>query len=852
MSIASNCRARSAVVALACLLSTLGLVAPAFAQLTPDQEQARIDAVQREIERQGLDWTAGHTSVSALTGEAMRSRLGLLIPPEWDPDASGGGKGDLAPLENVPYGAIAAIAAKAASAAPPGFSGPPQPLPARWDWRELGGTTGVRDQGLCGSCWAFASTAATEAMIRVHTGLELDLSEQQLLSCNLYNYGCNGGWMTAGYKHFQRFGAASEACMPYLADDSAPCLQSQCTDRDYIAGYHAVVPTTRDLKMALLDGPLAVAMRVEDDFFTYTGGCYSHPDAGAPNHAVLLVGWDDGVCDGDGAWIAKNSWGTEWGEAGYFTIKYDNCSIGFGAEQVEYVPSAGVIITHTPPDDPLDGESAVTIAVTVMTPNRTLAPGSPVLRYRVAGGPFTSVTMSDGAGAGEYVAQIPEAPAVELVEYYIEAATVEGDTQTEPLAAPAMLHRLRFGQTVLYAFDGESGTGEWTHAPVTAGRKDQWHLSETSNHTPGGGHAWKCGPVADDDYDARLDAGLVTPIVTLPAGAELRIQHWIDAEKSPFEMGWAYDGGIVEVSLDEGQTWAQLTPVNGLPYRTLAGSAPGGPFGVGTAVFSGSEEWREERFDLSGIEGEAIFRFRFGSDGAVEFEGWCIDDIAVIGSPPGTPPVPVRLLGFEGVWSGPRVTLTWEVADVNEASGFHIERAPSLGGPFERRTQQMIPASEIHAPEPGPVAQGVQADGGFEYTDAAPDDWPGAYYRLIAVELDGRETTLGLASVTRGVQARRVMQPTLLPNVPNPFRGETVLRFELPTANANDPVSLEIYDLQGRLVARPIAAERLSAGTHLRPWDGRDAGGALANAGAYFVRLRAGEQIVTQTIALLR
>jgi flagellar hook assembly protein FlgD len=96
------------------------------------------------------------------------------------------------------------------------------------------------------------------------------------------------------------------------------------------------------------------------------------------------------------------------------------------------------------------------------------------------------------------------------------------------------------------------------------------------------------------------------------------------------------------------------------------------------------------------------------------------------------------------------------------------------------------------------------------------------------------------------------LRPALLPNVPNPFSASTLLGFELPEHNSETRISIEIYDLAGRLVARPVEGEALPAGTHLRPWDGRDATGALASAGAYFVKLRAGTEIVTQTIAMLR
>ncbi|MBM3316804.1 MAG: immune inhibitor A [Candidatus Eisenbacteria bacterium] len=835
-----------------------------MAQLTPQQEAARIAEIQRRIESRGLHWTAGRTALTALTWEEMQTRLGLRIPPEYGDIPSGGGKEDLAPgstgagaLEDVAPAAPApsmganagalGAGARAPSApeavalaapAPAGAAGPPFALPARWDWRELGGTTPARDQRRCGSCWAFAAIAAAESAIRIHSGEDVDLSEQQMLSCNLYGYGCDGGWMTAVYRHLRSTGGVTEACMPYTADDGAPCLQSQCAARRYLDGYRAVTTTTRDLKLALLRGPFAAAMAVSEDFSAYTGGCYSHPDARTPNHAILMVGWDDTLCGGEGAWICKNSWGTDWGEEGFFHLAYGNCSIGFGAEQVDYTPPSGIVIAHGVPEDPLSGAGGVELRAVVATPGETHAAGSPSLRYRVGGGAFAALPMAPTGEPNEFLAHIPAQLDGALVEYYFEAATLEGSEQTDPLAAPLHTHRLRFGYTVLYAFDGESGTAGWSHGPVTDGRGDQWHLSTQRNHTPGGSRCWKCGPVGRDNYQPLLDAGLVTPAITLPAQAMLRFHHWIDAERSPFELGWAYDGGIVEISLDGGQSWTQLAPVNEWPYRARRGAAPG-PFAAGTGLFSGSEGWREERFDLSGFEGEAQLRFRFGSDGAVAFEGWCLDDIQVLGLAPGSPPVPVRLLEFAGAWVEPKITLSWQIDDPRGVLGFHLGRSPWPGGPFERRTAAMI-------------AAGGQEEDAFSFVDAAPADAEGAYYRLIAVELSGAETPLGLTRVLRGQQSAPAQRARLLANVPNPFDAVTALHFELPLAAAPSPVLLEVFDLQGRLVARPLEAREMAPGTHWTLWDGRDLGGRFVPAGAYCARLQAGAERVVRTITVIR
>ncbi len=102
--------------------------------------------------------------------------------------------------------------------------------------------------------------------------------------------------------------------------------------------------------------------------------------------------------------------------------------------------------------------------------------------------------------------------------------------------------------------------------------------------------------------------------------------------------GWAWDGGIVEISTDMGKTWIQIEPEGGYPYKIL--DNPASPFEPGTPCFSGRHDWKEEVFDLSAYSGAVYVRFRFGTDGYVTEEGWYIDDVR-IGAP--VPDVTVAL-----------------------------------------------------------------------------------------------------------------------------------------------------------------------------------------------------------------
>jgi hypothetical protein len=229
---------------------------------------------------------------------------------------------------------------------------PKGPLPEVFDLRPY--CPPIRDQKNCGSCWAFATVGALECVIGVRDAVHVDLSEQYLISCNSETtpphvlgagtWGCNGGWFAHDY-HLDKpdacggVGAVLEADFPYLARDTAcgcPYPRAyRIDDWAYVLG-EDVVPSVEDIKRALLAyGPLSAAVYVGDLFYLYRGGVYNNFEREEVNHGVVLVGWDD-TQGKNGAWILRNSWGTDWGIGGYMYIAYGCCSVGYGASFVEY------------------------------------------------------------------------------------------------------------------------------------------------------------------------------------------------------------------------------------------------------------------------------------------------------------------------------------------------------------------------------------------------------------------------------------------------------------------------------------------------------------------------------------
>ena len=212
-----------------------------------------------------------------------------------------------------------------------------------FDWSTLNQVTPVKDQGWCGSCWAFAATGAYEASYLRRNGTVIDASEQYIIDCAKTNDGmdagsCSGGLAAKAFEHYVREGGVYEATVPYHATNQA--CTNPATPLDAIAwGFVNPAtdqPTTAEIKAALcIYGPLTAGMRVVSNAFkAYTGGVYNEAvgsDDAGEGHAVVIVGWNDDL----GAWRVKNSWGTDWGENGYFWIAYGSNRIGLYASWVK-------------------------------------------------------------------------------------------------------------------------------------------------------------------------------------------------------------------------------------------------------------------------------------------------------------------------------------------------------------------------------------------------------------------------------------------------------------------------------------------------------------------------------------
>jgi len=185
------------------------------------------------------------------------------------------------------------------------------------DWREKGAVNPVKNQGQCGSCWAFGAIATLEGMVVAIQGKALpNLSEQQLVDCSgsTGNQGCNGGMPDRALNYLKTAGSCSTASYPYTARGGT-CKASSCGDKLKTSGPKNGKGEAT-LESMLNQQPVSVAIDASQAFSRYTSGVFTGPCSSTSiNHAVTAVGYT-----GD-FWIVRNSWGTTWGNKGYIHMK---------------------------------------------------------------------------------------------------------------------------------------------------------------------------------------------------------------------------------------------------------------------------------------------------------------------------------------------------------------------------------------------------------------------------------------------------------------------------------------------------------------------------------------------------
>jgi C1A family cysteine protease len=202
-------------------------------------------------------------------------------------------------------------------------------LPDSFDWRNVDGTnyvTSIKSQRGCGSCVAFGTLGALEAVVQIEFNetFDCDLSEAHLFFCG--GGSCDRGWYNSRAADFvEDIGVADEMCFPYEGKDMDCDEKASNWKNRVITANAGTARRSAAIKEALIEyGPVLTAFTVYEDFGSYTGGIYEHVSgAKEGGHAVAIVGYNDD----SSYWICKNSWGEGWGENGFFRIKYRECGI---------------------------------------------------------------------------------------------------------------------------------------------------------------------------------------------------------------------------------------------------------------------------------------------------------------------------------------------------------------------------------------------------------------------------------------------------------------------------------------------------------------------------------------------
>ena len=207
----------------------------------------------------------------------------------------------------------------------------PETFDARTQWADT--WLAVRDQGGCGSCWAFAVAETTGNRLGIIGCSQGDMSPQDLVACDTLDLGCNGGSTVLSWMTMTAQGITTEECIPYASYlGVSPACPSTCANGSAIVrkksdSFAQILPANMQNEV-YANGPYEVAFYVFSDFYAYSSGVYYYMYGDyLGGHAVMLCGW--GVENNVPYWLIQNSWGDYWGEAGHFRIRRgtDECGI---------------------------------------------------------------------------------------------------------------------------------------------------------------------------------------------------------------------------------------------------------------------------------------------------------------------------------------------------------------------------------------------------------------------------------------------------------------------------------------------------------------------------------------------
>lgn len=797
------------------------------------RRQAELEEVQRLIEENGYSWVAGHNEISDLPEEERLNLLGLEIPEDY-------------------YEILEDLQMRPMLTAP-------MDLPSRFDWTDSAAVSPVRRQ-LCGDCWAQCSVAAMESQLLIYDDDATRLSVQQAIDCNFGSSSCDGGWWEDVYDMYKAVGAVTRACYPYRGGVNGNCDEDTCDVVTYLDTYEFIDTSVASIKQHLLTyGPIAVGMSVYSDFNYYNGGCYETSQSGNINHGVLIVGWDDSMCGGDGAWHIKNSWGTFWGENGYAWMKYGTADIGYAACVTYYTPRQRTTLAYESlviDDSAGDGDGAaepgetVTMRVSLINERwdaatnvtATLMSMTPGVQVLLAG----STTFPDVPGDGIVESEPPHYSV--YVEPTVTCGTRAHFTLSIECDQGTFSDNCYFdiGDAVEVVFvddaetdlgwtrgapDDEATSGAWVRKnPRGSINTDAVLVQAERDHSPGSVVlSFVTSNTNRSFYPdfADVDGGkrtLMTPVFDLSDRASALARYWkwytCDTGDSAADDVWT-----VDVSADGGITWTNL--------ETQTES---------------HREWRESEFDLAEhvpLSDQVMLRFvasDYGNDSTVEA---AVDDFEITGCPASVDALPpyvevVYPNGGEVLTENTEVDVEW-VADDDYGLREVVVMASYDGGFTYDDTLGVVTGFDTSLTWQVPAGEYTDCVIGVEAMDRG--------YSTVFDESDSPfSITRDVSGVERGEDEYIPDDVVLVGSERNPFSGSTHIFFGVPRTMT---VDMKVFDARGRVVKSLMNAP-VDAGYHSVVWDGKSAASGRVSSGIYFLRLNAGGVVKTAKLMLAR
>jgi hypothetical protein len=814
----------------------------------PDPE---IETLQKQIDAKGYHWTARRTWVTDLSPDRFQALLGYRMSPAEEKRIAAGYEPEFPVASD---------------------------LPASYDWRDYGGVSAVKNQDGCGSCWDFAAIGALEAAIKIHTGTEYDLSEQQILSCATYGYGCSGGHASYAWNYIRENGAVSEACMPYEADDTVPCNDSGCTKLATVREWVDIPNDVDAIKSAILMGPVSSAFHVYEDFGSYGGGCYEHEGDDSPNHLICIIGWDDDACGGgEGAWLCKNSWSETWGDSGFFWIKYGSCNIGRSTQLLYYYPGTEVCYTGHLLDDTIGGSKgdgdgfadpgelvglSVTLRNDVCASARsgveaTLSTASPHISIGQSSSSYGSMSPGESVeGSPQFEFTVDEfAPVGEYAEFVLSITADGGYTNSDTFdvflgVCPILLVDDDGGEsTDLYFKDALDRNG-YLYTVWTEVMDGYVPLSEIQRYLV---------TIWDNGWGGNLGSDNRSVVADfLDGGGSLMI--------GGEDIGWYHNYDSNPDKIDFYQDYLHATYIaDDSGYRTLTGVS-GDPIGDGLSFSLNGPGSAMNQFYPSEIEPRSgatgIFEYVADAEGGLRYstghrlvylafglEGvtttamqdtimrrcleWIVDEWPDTEQPTVTTLSPNGGQEFLG---NQVVEITWTASDNVGVTSIGILRSWDGGVTF-----------------PDSIASDEANDGSFMWT--VPDSSNAtSRIRVVAKDAaglawyDDSDSDFSVRALSGVSGTADSGLPALHQNEPNPFSPWTQIRYSIRTPAR---VTLGIYDVSGRLVNRLVDADH-EAGDYVAVWDGTTDGGGQAAAGVYFYRLSADGRELDRSMILIK